>query len=54
MTTMILDNFVKTSSNKDVVYSCFRCGTEVPEHLVACWNCGQVLDENISSLVKNK
>ena len=51
---MILDYFFKKSSNKDVAYSCFSCGTEVPENLIACWNCGQVLDENIRNLVKNK
>jgi hypothetical protein len=54
MTTMILDNFIEKSVIKDNAHRCYECGTEVPEHIVACWNCGQILDENIKRLEKNK
>jgi len=54
MTTVVLDGFVEDSMNNDDVYSCFKCGTQVPEHLVVCWNCGEVLDENIRRLSKKE
>jgi DNA-directed RNA polymerase subunit RPC12/RpoP len=52
MTSVILDNFLEESMIKDDAYKCYECGTKVPEHLVACWNCGEILDENIRKLIK--
>jgi DNA-directed RNA polymerase subunit N (RpoN/RPB10) len=52
MTTVELANFVEESMVSNEAHRCFECGTEVPEHIVACWNCGVVLDENIRKLMK--
>ena len=54
MKTSILDSFVEKSNNNENFKICFKCGTKVPKHLVACWNCGQVLKENIRKLAQNK
>ena len=31
-------------------YKCWKCGAEVPEHLVVCWNCGECIDPRIKRL----
>jgi len=54
LTTMILDNFIEESTPSDYLHRCFECGAYVPKHIVACWNCGEILDENIRNLMKNK
>ena len=51
---MILDNFIEESTPSDYLHRCFECGAYVPKHIVACWNCGEILDENIRNLMKNK
>jgi len=50
---MVLDDFVEETINEDS-HCCLKCGKEVPEHLVGCWNCGVVLDESIRNLTKKK
>ncbi|MCW4014709.1 MAG: hypothetical protein NWF07_17210 [Candidatus Bathyarchaeota archaeon] len=54
MTTVVLDSFIEEPMTQNNVHTCFECGTQVPEHLVACWNCGQILDANIRRLGKAK
>ena len=54
MKTLILDDFLKKTPDRDNVHKCFECGAEVPDHIVACWNCGHVLDDNIRNLVEDK
>ena len=51
---MVLEDFIKETIIEEDAHCCLKCGTEVPEHLVGCWNCGEVLDESIRNLTKNK
>ena len=53
MTTVMLDDFVEESIPEDV-HKCFQCGAKVPDHVVACWNCGEILDKNIRRLMKTR
>ena len=54
MKISILDSFVEKSNINENFKTCSKCGTKVPNNLVACWNCGEVLKENIRKLAKNK
>ena len=54
MTEVLIDTFLEESILTNEAHTCFECGAEVPEHIVACWNCGTVLDENIRRLMKHK
>jgi hypothetical protein len=46
--------FFKKSTDNEYVNECINYGTIVPNHFFACWNCGQVLSENIRKLAKNE
>ena len=54
MPTLILDDFIEKSLDRDDTDRCFKCGADVPMHIVICWSCGHVLDEKIRNLVKDK
>jgi hypothetical protein len=54
LTTVVLDSFIEDSTIKNDVHTCFECGKQVPEHLAACWNCGEILDPNLRRLMKKE
>jgi hypothetical protein len=49
---VILEDLVEKTVKNENVTRCFKCGTKVPNHLVGCWNCGQILSKNIRNLSK--
>jgi len=34
--------------------TCPRCGTQVPDQVVICWNCGECLDPHIIELAESR
>lgn len=54
MKISVLDSFIEKPDSSENFKICYKCGTKVPKNLVACWSCGQVLNENIRKLAKIK
>jgi hypothetical protein len=51
MKITILDAFFKKPKKKEV-NQCSKCRIEIPKDVAGCWNCGQILNENIRKLIK--
>ena len=51
MKITILDAFFKKPKKKEV-NQCSKCRVEIPKDVAGCWNCGQILNENIRKLIK--
>jgi hypothetical protein len=49
-----LEDYFFEEKNEKGIKLCEKCGTRMPEHVVICWGCGNIMDESLKRLVAMK